>query len=87
MVKLSDRFFNLFLQVEADLDQEGKLKIKQVELKDFEQKGLMNDERMASYQGLSGLGLDLKMTDNKQELELKIRELEKQLEELEEQSL
>lgn len=83
LIKLSDRFFNLFLKVEVDLDKEAELIIKKVELESFEQKGLMNEERFASYQGLSGLDLDLKVQGEKEELLSRIRALEKELEALE----
>lgn len=83
VIKLSDKFFNLFLKVEANLDKEAALIIKKVELESFEQKGLMNEERIASYQGLSGLDLDLKVQGEKEELLSRIRALEKELEALE----
>lgn len=83
VVKLSDQFFNLFMKVKVDLDKEGNLIIEQVELEDLEQKGLMNEERLASYPGLGLLSsVKLKMQDEKQELMTQIQALEKRLEAL-----
>lgn len=86
LVKLSDQFFNLFVKVKVDLDKKGSLILKEVELQDIEQKGLMNVQRIKAYDKLDQLsGFSLKMQDDRQELLSKIAELESQLDQLNEQ--
>ena len=86
LVKLSDQFFNLFVKVKVDLDKKGNLTFDHVQLQDLEQKGLMNVQRIKSYDKLDQLsGFSLKMQDDRQELLSKIAELESQLDQLNEQ--
>ena len=83
LVKLSDQFFNLFVKVKVDLDKKGSLILKEVELQDIEQKGLMNAQRIKAYDKLDQLsGFNLDMQDEEQELLSKIAELEKKLDHL-----
>ena len=86
MIKLSDQFFNLFLKVKADLDKKWNLIIDSVQLQELEQKGLMNKERLKKYEKLDMLsGVKLNMQTEKQDLLDKIAELEKQLDQLDDE--
>lgn len=72
--------------VKVDLDKKGNLTFDHVQLQDLEQKGLMNVQRIKSYDKLDQLsGFSLKMQDDRQELLSKIAELESQLDQLNEQ--
>ena len=83
LLKLSDQFFNLFVKVKVDLDKKGNLTFDHVQLQDLEQKGLMNVQRIKSYDKLDQLsGFNLDMQDEEQELLSKIAELEKKLDHL-----
>ena len=86
MIKLSDQFFNLFLKVKVDLDKKWNLIIDSVQLQELEQKGLMNKERLKKYEKLDTLsGIKLNMQTEKQDLLDKIAELEKQLDQLDDE--
>ena len=86
MIKLSDQFFNLFLKVKADLDKKWNLIIDSVQFQELEQKGLMNKERLKKYENLDTLsGVKLNMQTEKQDLLDKIAELEKQLDQLDDE--
>lgn len=84
IVKYSDQFFNVWIMVEWEIDEEYAVKFRVLEVKNLEQKGRMNAERMQSYEGREKLPqFKIKMQDEKQELLLKIEELQKQVKELE----
>lgn len=51
IAKLSDQFFNLFIELKLEVNEKGEVKILSSELKELEQKGMMNAERMKLYQG------------------------------------
>ena len=51
IAKLSDKFFNLFVELEVEMNEKGELKILKSTLKELEQKGMMNSERIKLYQG------------------------------------
>ncbi|PZM86591.1 MAG: hypothetical protein DLD55_05295, partial [candidate division SR1 bacterium] len=55
IAKLSDQFFNLFIELEVEMNEKGELTILKSELKELEQKGMMNAERMKLYQGRESL--------------------------------
>lgn len=66
IVKLSDKMFNLFLEVEATMDGMGNITYSKPILKQVEQKGRMNHERMKDYSGREHLiGFDIQIEEEK----------------------
>lgn len=55
IVKLSDQMFNLFLEVEANIDEKGNISYTRLKIKEVEQKGMMTSERMKFYEGWENL--------------------------------
>ena len=55
LVKFSDTFFNFFIEVEYVFDTDGNFHITSQKLIQMEQKGLMDEERMAKYSGWGSL--------------------------------
>lgn len=55
IAKLSDTFFNLFLELQVQLLPSGEVKILSSQLSEREQKGMMTPERIALYQGRESL--------------------------------
>lgn len=49
LAKYSDQFFNLFLEMNWDIDNTHQVKLKNIWIKELEQKGKMNPERMKKY--------------------------------------
>lgn len=87
LIKFFDAFFNFFINVEFDFDEEGNLIFTDTTLEKIEQKGLMDPERMANYSGWENLSwFDLKMKEtpqNPEDYEQRISALEKKIEQLE----
>lgn len=49
LAKYSDQFFNLFLEMNWDIENTHQVKLKNIWIKELEQKGKMNPERMKKY--------------------------------------
>ncbi len=47
--------FNLFLEVEANIDEKGNISYTRLKIKEVEQKGMMTLERMKFYEGWENL--------------------------------
>jgi len=47
--------FNLFLEVEANIDEKGNISYARLKIKEVEQKGMMTSERMKFYEGWENL--------------------------------
>ena len=89
IVKLSDRMFNIFLEVEARVDENGEISYTKSIVKGIEQKGIMTSERMKLYRGRENLKtFDLAVSegqDSNPSLEQRIELLENRIKNLEQQ--
>lgn len=89
IVKLSDRMFNIFLEVEARVDENGEISYTKSVVKGIEQKGIMTSERMKLYRGRENLKtFDLRVSeeqDNNPSIEQRIETLENRIQNLEQQ--
>lgn len=89
IVKLSDRMFNIFLEVEAAVDENGEISYTKSIVKGIEQKGIMTSERMKLYRGRENLKtFDLRVSeeqDSNPSLEQRIELLENRIKNLEQQ--
>lgn len=89
IVKLSDRMFNIFLEVEARVDENGEISYTKSVVKGIEQKGIMTSERMKLYRGRENLKtFDLRVSeeqDSNPSLEQRIELLENRIKNLEQQ--
>ena len=89
IVKLSDRMFNIFLEVEARVDENGEISYTKSVVKGIEQKGIMTSERMKLYRGRENLKtFDLTVSeghDSNPSLEQRIETLENRIQNLEQQ--
>ncbi|RKW24478.1 PspC domain-containing protein [Candidatus Gracilibacteria bacterium] len=89
IVKLSDRMFNIFLEVEARVDENGEISYTKSIVKGIEQKGIMTSERMKLYRGRENLKtFDLRVSeeqDSNPSLEQRIELLENRIKNLEQQ--
>ena len=88
-MKLSDRMFNIFLEVEATVDENGEISYTKSVVKGIEQKGIMTSERMKLYRGRENLKtFDLTVSegqDSNPSLEQRIELLENRIKNLEQQ--
>ncbi|MFC2495421.1 MAG: hypothetical protein ACFNWZ_04465 [Candidatus Absconditicoccaceae bacterium] len=89
IVKLSDRMFNIFLEVEARVDENGEISYTKSVVKGIEQKGIMTSERMKLYRGRENLKtFDLRVSEEQESnpsLEQRIELLENRIKNLEQQ--
>ena len=89
IVKLSDRMFNIFLEVEATVDENGEISYTKSVVKGIEQKGIMTSERMKLYRGRENLKtFDLRVSEEQESnpsLEQRIETLENRIKNLEQQ--
>ncbi|RAL56901.1 hypothetical protein BSK20_01365 [SR1 bacterium human oral taxon HOT-345] len=89
IVKLSDRMFNIFLEVEARVDENGEISYTKSVVKGIEQKGIMTSERMKLYRGRENLKtFDLRVSeeqDSNPSIEQRIETLENRIKNLEQQ--
>ena len=89
IVKLSDRMFNIFLEVEARVDENGEISYTKSIVKGIEQKGIMTSERMKLYRGRENLKtFDLTVSEEQESnpsLEQRIELLENRIKNLEQQ--
>ena len=89
IVKLSDRMFNIFLEVEARVDKNGEISYTKSVVKGIEQKGIMTSERMKLYRGRENLKtFDLRVSEEQESnpsLEQRIELLENRIKNLEQQ--
>ena len=89
IVKLSDRMFNIFLEVEARVDENGEITYTKNIVKGIEQKGIMTSERMKLYRGRENLKtFDLRVSEEQESnpsLEQRIETLENRIKNLEQQ--
>lgn len=88
-MKLSDRMFNIFLEVEARVDENGEISYTKSIVKGIEQKGEMTSERMKLYRGRENLKtFDLTVSEEQESnpsLEQRIETLENRIKNLEQQ--
>lgn len=65
LAKFSDQFFNFFMIIEYTIDEETwKFELISSSLKNKEQKGIMDDERMKYYEWWENLtGFEIQMKD------------------------
>ncbi len=88
LAKISDRFFNFFIEIEYKIDDEtGEFTLIKSELKDIEQKWVMDKERMDQYLWWENLATYTIKTAEQEEshekkLEDRIDELEKKMDEV-----
>ena len=89
IVKLSDRMFNIFLEVEARVDENGEISYTKSVVKGIEQKGIMTSKRMKLYRGRENLKtFDLRVSeeqDSNPSIEQRIETLENRIKNLEQQ--
>lgn len=81
--------FNIFLEVEARVDENGEITYTKNIVKGIEQKGIMTSERMKLYRGRENLKtFDLTVSeghDSNPSLEQRIETLENRIQNLEQQ--
>ena len=89
IVKLSDRMFNIFLEVEATVDENGEISYTKSVVKGIEQKGKITSERMKLYRGRENLKtFDFTVSegqDSNPSIEQRIETLENRIKNLEQQ--
>ncbi len=80
IVKLSDKMFNIFLEVEATVNENGDIIYTKNTVKEIEQKGMMTAERMKLYEGREQLeNFKPQIQEEKPDLEERIWTLEAEL--------
>lgn len=80
IVKLSDKMFNIFLEVEATVDENGEITYTKNTVKEIEQKGMMTANRMKFYEGREDLeNFKPQIQEVKPDLEERIWTLEAEL--------
>ena len=68
IVKLSDQMFNIFLEVEATVNEMWEIKYTKSTVKEVEQKGIMTPEKMSFYKWWEKLkNFDIKIQDSPKE--------------------
>lgn len=89
IVKLSDRMFNIFLEVEATVDENGEISYTKSVVKGIEQKGIMTSERIKLYRGRENFKtFELKVSEEQESnpsIEQRIETLENRIKNLEQQ--
>lgn len=92
IVKLSDQMFNIFLEVEATVDENGDITYTKNTVKEIEQKGMMTADRIKLYEGRENLGnfkpklQEEENSGNNSDLENRLQSLEAELEKLKQQN-
>ncbi len=89
LVKYSDKFFNFFIEIEYNIDNKTwKFSLLKSELKEVEQKWLMDSERMKHYQWRENLkDFDIQMKEDEEDKikkEQEIRDIQDRIKVLEE---
>lgn len=89
LAKYSDKFFNFFIEIEYNIDNKtGEFTLINSELKEVEQKWLMDSERMKHYQWRDNLSdFEIKMKEDEEEKfkkEQEIKDLQNRIKVLEE---
>lgn len=84
--------FNIFLEVEATVDENGDITYTKNTVKEIEQKGMMTADRIKLYEGRENLGnfkpklQEEENSGNNSDLENRLQSLEAELEKLKQQN-